>query len=305
MDVSVIICCYNSENRIVPTLEHLSKQILGHLNCEIILVDNNCKDQTVAIAEEFWSKLRLPISLRIIKEERAGIAFARNAGVLNSKGEIILFCDDDNWLEENYIMYGYNIMKNDKSIGVLGGRSNAIFEDTEPFWFTTYQSSYAVGVQALNSGEINSRGYVWGAGSFMRKDTLLLFYEFGFKHFCSGRKGNVLLAGDDSEICKWHLLIGKNLWYDEHLLFNHFVESRRLKKSYLEGITQGFVESHRYLSVYDNLISYNKSNFLQKIKMEIYGILKLLNSYKTEREKRLIKHQIKKVLKNFDSKRIV
>jgi glycosyltransferase involved in cell wall biosynthesis len=299
MNISIIICCHNSESRILKTIENIAKLDTGDLSVELIIVDNNCSDKTVEVAQKQWTNCNTPFPMFVVKEIEPGLSFARKKGVFTANGEIIVFCDDDNWLEKNYIMFGYNIMKNDKSIGVLGGRSIAIFEDQEPFWFSTYQSSYAVGVQALNSGEISSRGYVWGAGSFMRRDTLLSFYKYGFDHFCSGRKGNILLAGDDSEICKWHLLVGKKLWYDERLLFKHYVESKRLKKSYLEGIMQGFIESNRYLSIYDNLISYQESNFFQKLKTEIYGILRLLRSYKTERERRLIKNQIKKNMNEF------
>ena len=305
MDVSVIICCYNSENRIVPTLEHLSKQILGSLRCEIILVDNNCTDETIQIAEEFWNESAAPFSLNVVVEKTPGLSFARKAGVLAAKGEILIFCDDDNWLSEHFVLNGFEIMNSNHDIGVLGGIGIPIFDGKEPNWFSTFQGAYAVGHQSIYSGDITSRGYVWGAGCFVRKDTMLHMYSAGFTSLCTDRKGNELTSGGDSEICKWHVLIGKKLWYDERLVFKHFIENHRLQKEYLSRLIEGFNSSQESLSLYDNLISYNKSNFLQKIKMEIYGILKLLNSYKTEREKRLIKHQIKKVLKNFDSKRIV
>ena len=64
IDISVIICCYNSENRIVPTLEHLSRQTLGQLSCEIILVDNNCSDGTIDLAKKTWDSIGNPFEIK-------------------------------------------------------------------------------------------------------------------------------------------------------------------------------------------------------------------------------------------------
>ena len=52
MNLSTVICCYNSSSRIETTLEYLAKQKLKDLSCEVILVDNNCSDATVEVAKK-------------------------------------------------------------------------------------------------------------------------------------------------------------------------------------------------------------------------------------------------------------
>ena len=299
IDISVIICCYNSSVRIKPTLDYLLKQNLGYINCEIILVDNNCTDNTVQIVKTIWKDLNNTFILRIVEQNEPGLANARKKGAYAAKGELIVFCDDDNWLSEDFIKQGFEIMNSNHEIGVLGGRGIAVFEGEEPDWFSTFQGCYAVGFQAIYSGDITSRGYVWGAGCFIRKQTLLQLYESGFESFCSGRKEGLLLSGDDSEICKWHILIGKKLWYDESLVFKHFIEKHRLEKVYLSRLIEGFNLSREFLSLYDEVIFYENSSRISKVKIQVRRLISLLFVYRKYSLKYLKLQQINKSKKNY------
>lgn len=227
IDVSVIICCYNSENRIVSTLEHLSMQTLGTLSCEIILVDNNCTDSTASTAEKYWVSAGSPYEFRIVKESQPGLSFARKSGVREAKGEIIVFCDDDNWLDKEYIKTAFEIMQNDASIGVLAGQSRAVSDIEIPTWFYTYYGWYACGVLAMESGDVTTRKWVWGAGMVLRRDVMLKMY-MTFSHLTTDRKGMDLTSGGDVEICLWHIISDFKLWYSAELLLGHYMQNSRL-----------------------------------------------------------------------------
>jgi glycosyltransferase involved in cell wall biosynthesis len=250
INISIILCCYNSAQRIVPTLEHLAKQQLAALKCEIILVDNNCTDTTVAEATKVWDRCGNPFLLKIVEASTPGLSSARKAGAFASSGEILIFCDDDNWLDQDYAQIAYGIMKENYAIGVLGGRSYPAFSIEPPYWFSTYQGDYAVGVQGIASGDISHRGYVWGAGAVVRRSMFLKFLDSGFDFLCAGRQGDKLSSGEDSEFCQWHLLAGLKLWYDERLIFSHYIPENRLTKAYLGKMHEGFAASYTYLKKY-------------------------------------------------------
>lgn len=279
-NLTVIICCYNSASRIRPTLEHLSKQKQKNgLIFEVLLVDNNSKDNTSEIASEIWKSFNKKINLTVVSEIEIGLSHARKKGIKSSNGDLLVFCDDDNWLEENYLQIAFDFMNENPKVGVLGGNSTAISSVEFPNWFSTYQEYYAVGVQNIESSIINNRGYVWGAGMVVRRNDLLNIFDSGFVSLLTDRNGNDLSSGGDSEICSWFLIIGKDLYYNEDLIFKHFIEPSRLSKEYFERLKKGMSLSRNVLIEYNIVINYiNKKN-----KLNFFKIISILKNLFLER----------------------
>ncbi len=68
--VSLIICCYNSAKRLPQTLLHIAKQHLTDtIACELIVVDNNCNDDTVDVTNAIWKELASNIPLTIVEKK--------------------------------------------------------------------------------------------------------------------------------------------------------------------------------------------------------------------------------------------
>ncbi|WP_125722360.1 glycosyltransferase [Flavobacterium ustbae] len=279
--ITVLLCCYNSANRLQPTLEHLAKQKLRQdINYEILLIDNNSSDNTSETALKIWKDLNSKAELNAISEPVAGLSHARKKGVNCAKGGLIVFCDDDNWLEENYLQIAFDFMQEHTEVGVLGGKGIAVSSVEFPDWFTTYQGDYAVGVQAIESSDVSNRGYVWGSGMVVRKDEILSLYNAGFKGSLTGRKGPDIQAGDDSEICKWYLIVSKSLYYNEHLIFKHFIEAFRLTVEYNKKLNQGFSQSHTTLNQYNFII-----NVLKRKRMSFLKIVSFLMIFLLEKNR--------------------
>lgn len=255
MDVSIVVCCYNSADRICATLAALALQELKSTQAELILVNNNCKDNTIELAAEFWQKSNAPFEMRVIDELTPGLSYARQRGVQESKGEIIIFCDDDNHLDNSYVFNAVKVMKDNPRIGVLGGQSRAIAEEEIPTWFYTYYSNYACGVLSLESGDITSRKWIWGAGMVMRRRTLLSLYS-QLSHLSSDRIGGSFSSGGDVELCYWHILMDYQLWYCEDLSLNHFMSKSRLQKSVAKAQFLGQKESAQILEPVNEIVSY-------------------------------------------------
>ncbi|MHA1575376.1 MAG: glycosyltransferase [Alphaproteobacteria bacterium] len=103
MKISVIIPTYNEEKFIDQCLKSLSNQEVPP--DEIILIDNNCTDQTIPIAKKYSN-------VKIIQEKTQGITPTRNKGFNTATSEIIARCDADTILPPNWIK---NIKENFKT----------------------------------------------------------------------------------------------------------------------------------------------------------------------------------------------
>lgn len=118
MDLSVIVPCFNNEPYLWRCLNALCTQTYPRDRYEVILIDNNSTDQSVEIARGFPE-------LAVLEEELQSSYAARNRGVRQARGEILVFTDSDcevcpTWLEE----MASSLARPGRAL-VLGGRRNA------------------------------------------------------------------------------------------------------------------------------------------------------------------------------------
>jgi len=101
MDISIIICTSNRSTSLKKTLESVQKlNLIPGLEHELILVKTSGADDTAA---EMQAVAMRGIKVRNIVEPRKGLSIARNRGVKEAVGRIMLFTDDDVQLPQNWI----------------------------------------------------------------------------------------------------------------------------------------------------------------------------------------------------------
>lgn len=89
--LSIVIPTYNRLPRLKHVLAALERQTYPLDDAEVIVVSDGSTDGT----HEYLSELRSPLSLRVVTQDNAGPAAARNTGIHTARGEYILFIDDD------------------------------------------------------------------------------------------------------------------------------------------------------------------------------------------------------------------
>ena len=164
------------------TLQHLANQkTTVAFKWELIIVNNNSTDGTASLAKQIWKTYNTSVSLRVVNEEQSGLSFARERGMHEAVYDTVVWCDDDNWLCDNYLQTAYTIMDSNSDIGALGGWCEAAFETEKPSWFDTQSKYVAVSKQGKKSGDItNKKGCVYGAGMVLRKSHWLQLKKIGF-----------------------------------------------------------------------------------------------------------------------------
>ncbi len=249
--VTIVICFYNAASRIVPTLKHIIDQSnRNYLNTELVLVNNASTDDTDRIIEETLRGFSV-FPWKIVHEKTPGLANARLRGLKNATFDIILYCDDDNWLDIDYVSKAELIFRNNSNIGILGGLGRAVSSIQIPDWFENVQNYYAVGPQMPTSGRvIGTRNVVYGAGMLIRKSIFEKLISEGFVFQSLGRTKSNLSAGEDSELCLAVQIMGYHIQYEESLTFSHFIEPRRLTETYFEKMKNGISTSGFYNKFY-------------------------------------------------------
>jgi glycosyltransferase involved in cell wall biosynthesis len=99
-NISIIIPTYNAESFLEDTVNFLTKQSIGFKNLEILIVDDNSKDNTKKIIERLSNKHKniFPIFLQ---ENHGAPGIPRNIGIENAKSKYIMFLDQDDKYERD------------------------------------------------------------------------------------------------------------------------------------------------------------------------------------------------------------
>ena len=279
--ISVIICCYNSTERIETTLRHLSEQkTTDGIKYEIIIVNNASTDDLEIIVDNIWTRLGSPYLLKIVYEETPGLCFARMRGVREAQYCYGVFCDDDNWLSNDYLLRVSKIFDHHEEVGVVGGSSIPALDCVAPPWFYTNCSAYAIGCQAQETGDITYRGFVWGAGMGVRTKPLQEIFKAKISPLVKDRTKNTLTSGNDGEISTWYLFLGYRLWFDQDLIFQHYIPEKRLDRTYYERLCLGFKESNYYIT-YRRYVIVKYGLFNDPRKKLFFGVIPFLSRFKS------------------------
>lgn len=110
MKLSVVIPVFNEENHIASCLDSLQNQEVKP--DEIIVVDNNCTDQSIPIAKKH--------GVKIVKEKKQGMIYARNTGFDSANNEVIARCDADTILPKDWIKKIRENFKDNKIAALCG-----------------------------------------------------------------------------------------------------------------------------------------------------------------------------------------
>ena len=110
--ISVIIPCYNGATKIVKCLNQLDKQSFRQ-EYEVIIVDDASPDGSAETIENYITGLEHSFRFHVIRcKENGRAGRARNIGVDQSKGEYVLFIDQDDYPDREMLRTLYDLTEN-------------------------------------------------------------------------------------------------------------------------------------------------------------------------------------------------
>jgi glycosyltransferase involved in cell wall biosynthesis len=203
------------------------------------VVNNKSTDNTVQVFEDF-EKNNPNIKIRLVHENRQGLSHARIKGFKESSYEILVYCDDDNLLDCNFLQTAFDFMMANPEVGQCGGLGEAIFEAEPDPRILTFLDIYATGPQGQTPiCDITDRGYANGAGMVTRQSILKNIFEAGFQFLSTDRHGSKLASGGDVELGYAIIAAGYRIFYNKNMKFKHILARHRLSWNYLRKMVFG------------------------------------------------------------------
>jgi len=155
LHVSLVIPAYNEERYLKAALDSIAKQTV--MPDEVIVVDNNSTDGTVALAKSF------PF-VRVIDEKRQGVGYASHEGFLAAKNDLIARIDADSILEPNWIETAKQYFELHDDVAAITGK--CYFYD---FPFRRGFSAYHAFFQHYLQRTIAGTTVLWASNMVIRK----------------------------------------------------------------------------------------------------------------------------------------
>jgi len=117
-EISIIVPAFNEEDLIVSTLDSLQEYLKERPErYEVIVVDDGSRDRTPGTIRE-WHE-RNPVDLRVlVNEQNRGKGFSIRRGVMESRGEYLIFIDADLPYELDAIEDFLNALRNGYDLAI-------------------------------------------------------------------------------------------------------------------------------------------------------------------------------------------
>lgn len=241
--LSIIVCTYNRD-----------KYLYGALNCiaengypidayEIILVNNMSTDNTENECLRFRQNYP-EVNFRYVIETNQGLSFARNRGIEESRGETLLFLDDDSYIQPNYLAHLQRQLNLHPDTDAFGGKIDPVFESGEaPKWLSKWNYSW---VSAIDMGEkvcqFKGKAFPIGANMGIRKAML---DKIGVFNTQLGRSKKNLMGGEEKDLFERIRQQGGNIFYFPDVVVQHVIPPSRTTKEYVKRLGEGVGRSER------------------------------------------------------------
>lgn len=212
--VSLLICTHNRASQLGDCLAAVAASVnmaaTSGLQTEVVMVDNASTDRTSEVLAQWAAKQLFPVTL--VFEPRAGLAFARNAGLTRARGDIVSMTDDDCVVELDFISAVASAFAEDKVPTIRGGRVDLGNSADLPISIKTETTPRTL-LRWMMPG-----GFILGANFALKRE---LFEKIGAFDERFGA-GAPFKAAEDTDYVVRAQALGVPVLYDPRIVVRHF-----------------------------------------------------------------------------------
>lgn len=283
MKLSVIICTYNRDKYIYNVLKSIAENDFSQEMYEIVLVNNNSSDNTSGVCIKFANDFPL-VDFRPFIELNQGISHARNRGVLEATGDIIVFIDDDETVKPDFLSSIQSFFQAYPQAGLCAGPVEPVYEAEKPAWLSHFTLRVVTGY--YNHGDeiklLSGKDYPGTGHASLRKQ---LFDKYGIFNTNLGRKGKSLIGAEDKDFFLRVINAGEKCYYLPQALIFHHIPAEKLTEDFFEKITYAIGVSERIRTLSVSKGCYFKRLLSESVKWSASILLYCLFFIKMEKSK--------------------
>lgn len=280
MLISIIICTHNPNVHLLnEVLDALRSQTLATTSWELLIIDNASDNPIDKSIDVSWHQ-----HTQIVHEAKLGLTNARVRGIQESHSELLIFVDDDNLLDNNYLQECLTIANQHSNLGAWGGNLVPRYEVPPPHWFHQYAHLLAIRTIAndkwCNIPEWTIGACPSGAGMCIRRSVAEKYVEI-----CNSdplrvvldRTGTCLMGYGDLDMAFTSCKMGMGTGVFDTLSLIHVIPSTRIEKSYLLKLEEGNAASSVVMDFINGKFKPNQATPVRKpLLARIYGKAKNL-----------------------------
>ncbi len=239
--LSVIICTHNPRpDYIQRCVDGLRSQTLSCQKWELLLVDNRSDEPVADRVDTSWHP-----DVSIVREETPGLTAARLRGIRESRGDLLVFVDDDNVLDPDFLEVAHCTSDSRPFLGSWSGQCRPAFETPPPEWTRRYWGNLVIREFDRDIWSNLPRlpeTMPCGAGLCVRRNVAshyLDLHQSGKRPFQFDRRGTSLLSGGDNDLAACACDIGLSVGLISSLKLTHLISPERLTEDYLVPLCEG------------------------------------------------------------------
>ena len=257
IDLSIVILTWNSERYIARCIGSIISSLTGHVrSCEIFVVDNGSKDQTVQTLNSLL--IEKPFDLHLIPlKDNQGTTVSRNLALRKVKGEYVCVMDSDVEVGQDVFTELAALLQNDETVGLVVPQINYPSGN----WQKSFDRFPTIAHKirrlfCLRSMEASEGAIESNANACKDVDYAISAFWL-FRRSLIEKVGlldeNIFYAPEDVDFCLRIWIAGYRIVYQPSVSIIHFTQEisrgwklNRAKINHFKGLVYYFVK-HRYL----------------------------------------------------------
>jgi glycosyltransferase involved in cell wall biosynthesis len=240
---SIIVCTHNRAELLRECLQATIQEMKSsNVSGELIVVDNASSDHTKTAVDVLAEEVGDAVRLKYVFESEPNLSIARNRGIDEAVGSVLVFLDDDAFPASGWLSSCLKAFATNPKVLGIGGEVAPRLGAAAPDWFREPLTAIYT-IMDLGGAEVRPFPpdcHPVGANMAFRRS---VFETRRFSRHL-GRSRRALITGDDSEICASVRSAGGELLYVPGMKVEHFIHPERLTEQWVldryffEGISR-------------------------------------------------------------------